>query len=288
RNHILQLFEKATWTQDPAKIEALTTIVVVGGGPTGLETAGAIFELYNHVLDQEFSRGVLKTRVVLVEMQPYLLGPYPDELRQAALAQLRSLGVEVILEKAVAEVAADHVVLSDGMVIQTHTLVWSAGVKASPVGEMLGVPLARDGRVPIEGTTAVSGLKNVYALGDMAYLEDPDGNPFPMLIPVAQQQGILAAKNILADIKGRPPQTFTYHDRGIMATIGRTRAVAYIYNRIQLKGFLAWVAWLFLHLVTLLGFRNRLNVLINWIWNYLTYDRSVRLILNRTPGEEDA
>ncbi|MBE2224073.1 MAG: FAD-dependent oxidoreductase, partial [Anaerolineae bacterium] len=218
------------------------------------------------------------------EMQPYLLAPYPDELRQAALKQLRSLGVEVILENAVTEVGEDHIVLSDGTTIPTHTLVWSAGVKASPVAELLGVDLMRGGRLPIEGTTAVAGLKNIYAVGDMTYLEDPDGNPYPMLIPVAQQQAILAAKNILADIKGKTPQEFVYHDRGIMATIGRTRAVAYIYNKIKLKGFLAWIAWLFLHLVTLLGFQNRVTVLFNWLWNYLTYDRSVRLILDQAPG----
>jgi NADH dehydrogenase len=286
RNHILYLFEKATWTQDVAKVEALTTIVVVGGGPTGLETAGAIFELYNHVLDKEFPHRTLRARVLLVEMQPHLLAPYPDELRQAALKQLRSLGIEVILENAVTEVAEDHVVLSDGTTIPTHTLVWSAGVKASPVGEMLGVDLARGGRVPIEKTTAVIGTKNIYVVGDMAYLEDADGNPYPMLIPVAQQQAILAAKNILADVQGKPLQEFAYHDRGIMATIGRTKAVAYIYNKIKLKGFLAWIGWLFLHLVTLLGFRNRLFVMLSWIWNYLTYDRSVRLILEKSPGKD--
>ena len=290
RNHILYLFEKATWTQDEAKVNALSTIVVVGGGPTGLETAGAIYELYNHVLDKEFHRRKLQARVVLVEMQPYLLAPYPDELRQAALKQIRSIGVEVILGKAVTEVAADHIVLSDGITIPTHTLVWSAGVKASPVGEMLDVELARGGRVPIAGTTAVSGLpddkNNIYVVGDMAYLEDPEGNPYPMLIPVAQQQGILAAENILANLKGKMPQEFTYHDRGIMATIGRRRAVAYIYNKIKLSGYLAWVAWLFLHLFTLLGFRSRVMVMISWIWNYLTYDRSVRLILDQSPVED--
>lgn len=287
RNHILYLFEKATWTLDEAKVEALTTIVVVGGGPTGLETAGAIYELYNHVLDKEFHRRKLQARVVLVEMQPHLLAPYPDELRQAALKQLRSLGVEVILENAVTEVAKDHIVLSDGTTIPTHTLVWSAGVKASPVAEMLGVDLVRGGRLPIDGTTAVTGLNNIYAVGDMTYLEDPDGNPYPMLIPVAQQQAILAAENILADLKGKTPKEFVYHDRGIMATIGRTRAVAYIYNKIKLKGFLAWIAWLFLHLVTLLGFQNRVTVLFNWLWNYVTYDRSVRLILDRSPNREE-
>ncbi|MCA9875966.1 MAG: NAD(P)/FAD-dependent oxidoreductase [Anaerolineales bacterium] len=280
RNHILYLFEQAAWTDDDAARQAMATIVVVGGGPTGLETAGAIYELYNHVLDREFKQRDLHTRVVLVELQPYLLTPYPAELREAALEQLRSLGVEVILETAVTGVTADSVTLSDGRVIQTHTLVWSAGVKASPLPGSLDLELKRGARVPIAPTTAVLGKERIYAVGDLAYLEDPQGQPYPMLIPVAQQQGILAAKNILAELNGRPPQAFSYNDRGIMATIGRKRAVAWIYNKYALKGFVAWLGWLGLHLVTLLGFRNRLVVMINWIWNYVTYDRTVRLILN--------
>ncbi|MCA9972571.1 MAG: NAD(P)/FAD-dependent oxidoreductase [Anaerolineales bacterium] len=285
RNHVLALFEKAAWTADPERVAALTTLVVVGGGPTGLETAGALYELYNHVLNQDYRPRDLRARVVLVEMQPHLLAPYPPRLRDAALKQLRSLGVEVVLGKAVAEVAADHVTLDDGSVIPTHTLVWAAGVRASPFAEMLGVPLKSGGRLPIAPTTAVPTLPHTYAVGDIAYLEDPAGQPYPMLIPVAQQQGVLAAENILADIHGRPPKTFSYHDRGIMATIGRRRAVAWIFNRIPLTGYLAWLAWLGLHLVTLLGFRNRLSVFVNWVWNYLTYDRSVRLILQ--PGGKE-
>lgn len=281
RNHVLRLFERATWSDDPAQVTALTTIVVVGGGPTGIETAGAIYELYNHVLNVEYPQKQLHARVVLVEMQPHLLAPYPDKLRKAAVEQLRSLGVEVLLGQRVTAVTADAVQLGDGTTIPTHTFVWAAGVKGSPLADLLGVPLQRGGRLPIMATTAVLGLNRVYAVGDMAYLEDPSGEPYPMLIPVAQQQGELAAHNILADIAGRPPRSFSYHDRGIMATIGRSRAVAWIYNRIPLRGFLAWLAWLFLHLITLLGFRNRTVVFINWVWNYFTYDRSVRLILDQ-------
>lgn len=284
RNHVLRLFEKATWTEDKAKIEALTTIVVVGGGPTGIETAGAIYELYNHVLDVEYPQKHFHARVILVEMQPHLLAPYPAKLRDAAVEQLRSLGVEVWLEKRVADITADSVQLADGTIIPTHTLVWAAGVKASPLAEQLGVELGRNGRLPITPTITVTGHDNLYAVGDIAYLEDPDGEPYPMLIPVAQQQAILAANNILAHIAGTTPQTFSYHDRGIMATIGRSRAVAWIYNRIPLRGWLAWLAWLFLHLLTLLGFRNRTVVFINWVWNYFTYDRSVRLILDQTES----
>jgi NADH dehydrogenase len=284
RNHILSLFEQATWEGDDALRAAMTTIVVVGGGPTGLETAGAIYELYNHVLNREYMHRKMQTRVILVEMQPFLLAPYPDKLRQAALEQLRSLGVEVRLGSPVQEVAKDHVTLEDGTVIPTHTLVWAAGVKGSPLAEMLAVPLQRGGRLPILPTTEVIDRPGIYAVGDMTYLEDAAGQPHPMVIPVAQQQWELAAQNILAEIAGEEERPFHYHDRGSMATIGRRRAVAWIYNKVQLRGYLAWLAWLALHLLTLLGFRNRLNVFVNWVWNYFTYDRSVRIILEQGRG----
>jgi NADH dehydrogenase len=151
---------------------------------------------------------------------------------------------------------------------------------------MLAVAVRRDGRLPVTPALEVVGQEAIYAVGDMAYLTDPKGEPYPMLIPVAQQQGVLVAQNILADMAGKPAQPFVYRDRGIMATIGRRRAVAWIFNRIPMKGFFAWLAWLSLHLLTLLGFRNRLNVLINWIWNYFTYDRSVRIILEKASPPE--
>lgn len=286
RNHILSCFEQAAWSEDAEERAALTTIVVVGGGPTGLETAGAIYELYNHVLNREYRQADLHARVVLVEALAHLLISYPANLRDAALAQLQSLGVEVQLENPVVEAAAEHVTLRDGTRINTHTLVWAAGVKGSPLAEMLHVPLARGGRLPVEPTMAVIGHERIYAVGDMVYLEDPDGQPYPMVIPVAQQQGALAAQNILAQLNGQAVRPFTYHDRGMMATIGRRRAVAWIYNKIPLTGYIAWLAWLVLHLLTLLGFRNRLNVFINWVWNYFTYDRSVRLILKPASRRE--
>ncbi len=288
RNHILNQFEQALWSTDPTVVEAMSTIVVVGGGPTGLETAGAIYELYNHVLTREYRQRDLHARVVLVEMQSHLLAPYPTDLQEAARQQLESLGVEVLLGTPVAEVNPDGVTLGDGTHIATRTLVWAAGVRASPVGELLSVPLTRGQRLPIDAYTQVIGLERVYAVGDLAYLEDETGNPYPMLIPVAQQQGVLAAENILAEINGRSPTPFSYHDRGIMATIGRRRAVAWIYNRIPLRGYIAWLAWLFLHLMTLLGFRNRLSVFLSWVWNYFTYDRSVRIILRQEEGGENS
>ncbi|MFC2026239.1 NAD(P)/FAD-dependent oxidoreductase, partial [Chloroflexota bacterium] len=164
-------------------------------------------------------------------------------------------------------------------VIRTKTLIWAAGVKASPLAEILDVPLLKSGHVPIKPTTEVIGLEDVYAVGDMASIHAGNGGQYPMVIQVAKQQGELAAKNILRRMKGEPQQVFKYNDRGSMATIGRNRAVAWMYNKIQLTGFLAWSAWLVMHLVWLIGFRNRLNVFINWIWYYFAQDRSVRMII---------
>lgn len=272
RNHILRLFERAAWTDDPAYREALTTLVVVGGGPTGLEIAGALYELHEHVLRKEYEHiDNMRARVILVEAVDRLLAPFPEGLQQAALEQLESLGVEVVLSDAVDEVTENQVRLKSGRVIPTHTLVWSAGVQASPLAQMLGVELARMGRIPVKATLEISGRDAIYVVGDMAYLEDGQGKPYPMLIPVAQQQGKLAAQNILRRIAGQPGATFVYRDRGIMTTIGRSRAVAYLFNRIPLRGYLAWVSWLGLHLIELMGFRNRVSVMLNWIWNYLLY-----------------
>ncbi|MCC6801312.1 MAG: NAD(P)/FAD-dependent oxidoreductase [Anaerolineae bacterium] len=284
RNHILRLFERAAWSDDPDYRKALTTLVVVGGGPTGLETSGALYELYEHVLDKEYAD--LAPRIVLVEALDRLLTPFPPELQQSAHQQLESLGVEVILGRSVTETAPDHVTLSDGTVIPTYTLIWGAGVKASPLADMLGVPLQRGGRVPVTPTLEVADCSDVYVVGDMAYLEDANGTPYPMMIPAAKQQGRLAAKTLRRRLKGWQPEAFRYIDRGIMATIGRNRAVAYIFYRVKLSGYLAWLSWLGLHLVTLMGFRNRLNVLVNWVWNYFTYDRSVRVILEAMPQPE--
>ncbi len=286
RNHILRQFERAAWTNDETYRQALTTIVVVGGGPTGLETSGALFELYKHVLSKEYVG--LSPRIVLVEALDRLLTPFPQPLQQSAYRQLESLGVDVILGNGVADVTPDSVRLNDGTVIPTHTLIWSAGVKANPLAEMLSVPLKRGGRVPITSKIDVVGSNDVYVIGDMAYLEDEQGQPYPMLIPVAKQQGILAAKNILRRIAGWEQQDFHYIDRGIMATIGRERAVAYLFNRIQLSGFLAWISWLGLHLIALMGFRNRVAVFVDWVWNYFTFDRSVRVILEPKADVREA
>lgn len=287
RNHILKLFEQAAWTEDPEYKQALTTMVVVGGGATGLETAGALYELYNYVLRQEYRQAEdMTAHVILVEATDRLLAPYPETLQQAALQQLTSLGVEVILGNPVQEAGENYIRLHNGREIPTHTIVWSAGVQASPLAGMLGVKLQRGGRIAVETTLEVTGLENVYAIGDIAYLEDSAGRPYPQLIPVAKQQGLHAAQNIWKRISREKQFEFRYYDRGIMATIGRRRAVAWIYNRLPFTGFVAWLLWLGLHLIWLLGFRNRASVLVGWIWNYLTFDRSVRIILEHSVRKE--
>jgi NADH dehydrogenase len=279
RNHLLRQFERAAWNEDPAYRAALTTIVVVGGGPTGLETAGALCELYNYVLRKEFRDPAFTVRVILVEATDRLLAPYPESLQTAAVKQLESLGVEVMLNAMIERVTSDGTYLRDGRFVPTRTLVWAAGVKASPLSGLLDVPLQRAGRIPVSETLEVVGRDNIYAAGDLAYLEDAQGRAYPMLIPVAKQQGVLAAQNILRRLQGAAQKPFAYVDRGLMATIGRRRAVAWLFYRVQLTGFMAWVTWLGAHLIWLMGFRNRFSVFFSWVWNYLTYDRSVRIIL---------
>lgn len=280
RNHILKQIERAVWSKDRQYRQASITLVVIGGGPTGIETAGALYELSQQI-SSEFRRTdeSIKLKVILVEAGDRLLKPYPQRLQQSAMKQLESLGFKVVLNDPLIEASREHVRLKSGREIKTKTLIWAAGVKGSPLGEMLGVELARNGQVPVLPTTEAIGLQDVYIAGDMASLQDDTGESYPMLIQVAQQQGVLVAKNILRREKGAPQESFVYKDRGIMATIGRNRAVAWIYNRMLLIGFLAWFSWIFLHFLWLDGFRNRFNVLINWVWYYLAKDRSVRLIV---------
>jgi NADH dehydrogenase len=290
RNHILRLFEEATWVEDEAERRALTTLVIVGGGPTGLETAGAVYELYNNVLQTEY-RGMegLKARVILLEALDSLLLGYPKHLQESAKKQLESLGVEVMLKSKVDTLTEDRVILADGRSIEARTLVWAAGVKASPLAQLLDVNLQRGGRLPIKATGEVIDRPNIFAGGDLTYLPKPGTeDPYPQLIPVATQMGKLIAKNIRHQIANEALESFHYNDRGIMATIGRRRAVAWVFYKIQLSGRIAWLAWLTLHLLWLMGFRNRISVFINWVWNFFNYDRSVRILLNDLQLESTA
>ena len=286
RNHILKLLERAAWTDDPVLRRALTTMVVVGGGATGIETAGALVELYNFVVKREYPHiADLEAKVILLEATDKLLAPYPERLRKAAVNQLKSLGVEVRFGVKLSSATEEHITLEGGTIIPTYTLVWSAGVSASPLAKLLNVPLERGGRVPVNPDMSAKGLDHVFVIGDMAYLIDPKTDaPHPQMIPVAIQQAQTATKNLLAMHEGRATDAFTYWDKGIMATIGRRRAVAYPFNAIQLTGWFAWITWLGLHLIWLLGFRNRIQVMLNWAWQYFTFDRSVRILLEHTTA----
>ncbi|HSL56584.1 MAG TPA: NAD(P)/FAD-dependent oxidoreductase [Acidimicrobiales bacterium] len=295
RNHVLGRFEAVD--ADPALVDSgALTFVVVGGGPTGVEVAGALAELFAQVLRRDFAAvDVARARVVLVEMAPTLLAPFHEESRWHAFDALRARGVEIRLERAVAEVGAESVRLDSGEVIAAHTLVWAAGVRGNPVAEALGLPVGRGGRIDVGPDLSVPGHPGVWAIGDVANIAavvrplvalpwargtgTPRAGTLPQLAPVAMQTGAHAAAQVVATLAGRPTEGFAYVDRGTMATIGRRSAVAELPFGIRLSGTLAWFAWLGLHLLFLVGFRNRLSVFLNWAWNYLTWDRGPRLIL---------
>lgn len=278
RNHILLLFEQASREPDPLRKSALLTFVIVGGGPTGVEFAGALRELIVYVLSQDHPDIFAdETRIVLVEAADSLLSAMPADLRQYACQKLRSMGVEVLLENRVVGATAESVELHGGTVIASHTLFWSAGVAAADLGGYLqGVERGAAGRIVVQPDLTIKGYPEVFVVGDMAcFLEA--GVPLPMMAPVASQQGDYAARMILAREQGRSLPPFHYFDKGSMATIGRSSAVATAAG-FKFRGYLAWLAWLLLHLYYLIGFRNRLVVMMNWTYAYLFQERQVRLI----------
>lgn len=280
RNHILTAFERAVCEPDPARRRALMTFVIVGGGPTGVEFAGALIELVHFVLAKDYpDLSTDAARVVLVEASDRLLAAMPEPLQRYTLTKLRRMGVEVLLSARVVAAGPDRVTLHDGAVIPAHTLFWSAGVKAGPLATMLGVKLAAGGRVPVGADLTLAGHKEVFVIGDMACLEQ-DGVPLPMIAPVAMQMGIYAGKAILARESGTQLPPFRYRDKGSMATIGRNAAVASAFG-LNFRGYPAWIVWLLLHLYYLIGFRNRIVVMLNWVWYYWFHERQVRLITRR-------
>lgn len=278
RNHVLRMFEQATKEADPERRQRLLTFVIVGGGPTGVELAGAFKELYSHVLTRDYpTLDFRQVRVILVEAMDRLLPAPPAALGQKAMAVLQGMGVEVLLRTAVAAADGNGVLLKVGQRIPCATLIWTAGVRANPLADTLGLVPCKGNRICVTPTLQVPGYPEVYVVGDMAYLPGPDGQPYPMVAPVAVQQGETAARNIRRQLAGMAPQPFRYRDRGAMATIGRRAAVAQVFGW-QLSGGVAWLAWLFVHLLSLVGFRNRALVLLNWAYDYFFYDRGARLI----------
>ena len=286
RNRVLQRFEESRWTSDREKRRSLLTFVVVGGGPTGVEMAGALFELISLVLRKDYRDLDLGlVRVVLLEAAGFLLSAFAPPLREAARRSLEKKGIEVLFNARVEDMTGDSIRLADGHEIFASTVIWTAGVRASEVGGVLGVPLGRQARVQVMPTLQVAGHPEVFVIGDLAGAVDGDAS-LPMLIPVAMQEGRKVAATINDVLRGYGATNFRYKDPGIMATIGRNSAVAQL-GPVHLTGFLGWLMWLTVHLVNVISFRSRIIVLINWAWDYVFYDRPIRLIVRAGDAKND-
>ena len=276
RRRILTAFERAELIEDPEERAAWLTFIVVGGGPTGTELAGMLPTIARHALGRDFRRiDPTSARVILVEGGPKILPSYPDELSEHARRDLTNLGVDVRTGTLVSEIGEHHVV-AGGERIHAHTILWAAGNAASPLGRDLHVTLDRAGRVPVAPDLSVPGWRDVFVIGDLA-ATTTNGKPVPGVAPAAMQMGALAAKNIRRDLEQRERVPFRYRNKGDLATIGRYRAIA-DFGRLQVTGSLAWWFWLFLHILYLAGFRNRISVLVEWAYSYFTYERGARLI----------
>ena len=277
RHRTLDCFEWAEWAESDAERRRLLSFVVVGGGPTGVEMAGAIQEIACQMLVRDFRHiDPDLVSVTLVEGQD-VLTPFPEVLRRKARAQLEGLGVKVHLGEMVEEVGADFVQVG-GRRIEAGTLIWAAGVRAAPVADSLGGPQDRGGRVQVAPDLSLPGHPEVFVIGDMAHVETDGGGTVPGVAPAAIQMGRFVADAIRNDRKGKPRGTFRYTDKGNLATIGRSRAVADLPGGIRMSGFPAWVLWVFVHLMTLVGHRNRLVVFVKWALAWVTFDRSSRLL----------
>lgn len=278
RNHILCQFENASRESDPVKRKALLTFVIVGGGPTGVEYAGALKELVKHGLKKDFRKlNMSEVSIILLEASNKLLPAMPDELCQETNRVLTSKGVDVRFGAMVTNYDGKQVVLKDGTSIQTETLVWAAGIRAVSFLDQMDLPQDKLGRIKVNQSLQVEEHPEIYVIGDAAYLEDEQGSPLPMVAPVAIQQAGHVANSIQAMFDERNQRPFIYHSPGLLATIGRNNAVARLWG-INFRGMLAWLVWLFVHLINLVGFRNKLLVLVNWAWDYIFTDRAIRLI----------
>jgi NADH dehydrogenase len=281
RRRILLAFERAEIEAEARERERLLSFVIIGGGPTDVEMAGAIAELARKALSADFrSIDPRETRVVLIESGPRLLASFHPDLSEAARRSLQMLGVQVRLGKSVTQCDECGVEV-DGARIDARTLMWAAGVMASPAARWLGVEADRAGKVKVNPDLSVPGHPDIFVLGDTACVAGPGGRPLPGVAPVAKQQGVYLARSIAARLKGGTLQPFEYRDFGSMATIGRKSAVVQI-GRFHVTGFIGWLIWSVAHIYFLIGFRNRLAVVLNWGWNYLTFQRGTRLITGFT------
>lgn len=318
RSQILLAFEKAENETDPVERERLMTIVVVGGGPTGVELAGAFAELARTVLNRDFRHiDPSKAHIILIEGSPLVLSHLPQDLSASAQRQLQHLGVQIRNNIHVKDIRAGEVELANGEIIHAGTVIWAAGVSATPLTKKLGVELDKAGRVKVSPDLSLPGHPEIFAIGDMALVLQENGKPVPGVSPAAMQMGKHVAKIIETEIESGKPltrpsatlsptdgerdgvrgvqqnadatpkkrPTFKYWDKGTMATIGRSAAVAWI-GRFKFSGYPAWLAWLFIHLIFLIGFRNRLSVLFQWTWSYFSFKRSARIITYPPVGEK--
>jgi NADH dehydrogenase len=277
RRRVLLAFERAERESDAERRRALLTFVLIGAGPTGVELAGALAEISHQSLARDFRHfDPGSARIMLVEAGPSVLSAFPPKLREAARRDLEKLGVEVLTDSPVTDVLEGAVIVR-GKRIEAETVLWAAGVAASPLGATLGVPLDRAGRVIVEPDLTIPGHKNVFVIGDLAAFTGPDGQQLPGVAQVAIQMGRHAARNIERALEEQPYRAFTYKNLGNMATIGRASAIA-DFGWLRLSGLLAWLAWLFVHILNLIGFRNRVLVGLQWLWSYLTLQRGARLI----------
>ena len=277
RQRVLLAFEKAEREADPVRRHALLTFVIVGGGPTGVEMAGAVAELRRYALRRDFRRiDPREATVLLLEGGQRLLTSYPQSLSDRAKRDLRRLGVEVRTETLVTNIRPGSVQAA-GWTIPTQTVIWAAGNEASPVLRTLGTPLDNAGRAIVEPDCTIPGHPEIFVLGDAALFNHQEGGPLPGISPVAIQMGEYAARTIEGDLEGRPRRAFNYWDKGQLAVIGRGHAVADIW-KLHFGGFIAWLIWTFVHIFFLIGFRNRILVMIQWAWSYLTFGRGARLI----------
>lgn len=291
RSKILLAFEQAENASDNAEHDQLLTIVVVGGGPTGVELAGAFAELTRTVLNRDFRRiDPTQARIILLEASPVILGTFPADLSASARRQLEALGVQVRTSTKVQTIRDGEVVLVGGEIIRAANILWAAGVAASPLTQKLGVELDPAGRVKVNSDLSLAGWPDVFAIGDMALVRQANGLPVPGVSPAAMQMGVYVGKIIKDKICQTTSRdvlpAFKYWDKGSMATVGRSAAVAWV-GRFKFSGLLAWLAWLFIHLIFLVGFRNRLAVLMQWAYSYFSYKRSARLITHLPPSHRE-
>lgn len=283
RNIIIRNFENALLTDDPALMNSLIDFVIVGGGPTGVELAGAISELKNHVFPKDYPElEIAEMDIHLIEATPRLLNGMSEIAGQKALKYLREMGVQVHLNMAVKSYDGKQVEFQNGHKLLSHTLIWAAGVKAQPIAGIPTAALGRAGRIRVNEFNKVIGYDNIFAVGDAAIMEGDPGFPqgHPQVAPPAMQQGKLVAENIKREIQKKTLKPFRYKHQGAMATVGRNRAVVDLAS-FKTQGFFAWLIWMFVHLISIIGFRNKFFVLLSWLWSYFSYDKSNRLIIAR-------